>query len=143
MGRRQGGPGRTGARGRVSQWIPTSNAAAGPFSSQPFGPWPVGCFSALLAPYVSIQDTPVARALKNSRLTCGETYAYLGDKTLGSPMQRKRHNFKFFSAEKVCLGGTRIRIKSLAHGLVNQDTAWTTSDSCRSDGRPEDFSRIS
>ena len=31
------------------------NAAAGPFSSQPLGPRPVGCFSALLAPHVSIQ----------------------------------------------------------------------------------------
>jgi hypothetical protein len=33
--------------------------------------WPVGCFSALLAPYVSIQDTLVARALKNSQLIYG------------------------------------------------------------------------
>jgi hypothetical protein len=47
-----------------------------------FGPGPVGCFSALLAPYVSIQDTLVARALKNSQLTCGETYAYFADRTL-------------------------------------------------------------
>jgi hypothetical protein len=29
--------------------------AAGLFSSQPSGPWPVGCFSALLSPHVSIQ----------------------------------------------------------------------------------------
>src|ERR1700752_1940983 len=42
----------------------------------------IGCFSALLAPYVSIQDTLVARSLKNSQLTCGETYAYFGDRTL-------------------------------------------------------------
>ena len=37
--------------------------AAGPFSSQPSGPWPADCFSALLAPYVSVQicssQTPV------------------------------------------------------------------------------------
>src|ERR1700740_2646043 len=54
------------------------------------GPWPVGCFSALLAPYVSIQDTlvatasPARTALKNSQMTCGETYAYFGDRTLGT-----------------------------------------------------------
>jgi hypothetical protein len=51
-------------------------------------PRPVGCFSALLAPYVSIQDTlvvtagPARTALKNSQLTYGETYAYFGDRTL-------------------------------------------------------------
>jgi len=68
MGRRQG------AR-RAHIWIdtqPTSNAAAGPFSSQPSGPRPVGCFSALLAPYVSDLDMLVARALKNSQLTRGD-----------------------------------------------------------------------
>jgi hypothetical protein len=32
---------------------PTSSAASSPFSTQPSGPRPVGCFSALLAPYVS------------------------------------------------------------------------------------------
>jgi hypothetical protein len=53
-----------------------------PFSSQPSGPRPVGCFSALLAPYVSSQDTLVAPALKNSQLTGGETYTYFGDRTL-------------------------------------------------------------
>jgi len=45
MGRRQG------AR-REHIWIdtwPTSNAAAGPFSSQPTGPWPVGRFSSAAA----------------------------------------------------------------------------------------------
>jgi hypothetical protein len=68
MGRRQG------AR-RAHIWIdtqPTSNAAAGPFSSQPSGPRPVGCFSALLTPYVSDLDMLVARALKNSQLTRGD-----------------------------------------------------------------------
>jgi len=29
------------------------------------------------------QDTLVARALKNSQLTCGETYTYFGDSTQG------------------------------------------------------------
>jgi hypothetical protein len=35
-------------------------------------------FSALLAPYVSILDMLVARALKNSQLTCGERHAISG-----------------------------------------------------------------
>jgi hypothetical protein len=49
----------------------------------------VGCFSALLAPYVSSQDTlvdtasPARTALKNGQLTGGETYTYFGDRTLG------------------------------------------------------------
>jgi hypothetical protein len=44
----------------------------------------------LLAPYVSIQDTLVARALKNSQLTCGETYAYFGDRTPDSELETVR-----------------------------------------------------
>jgi hypothetical protein len=35
-------------------------------------------FSALLAPYVSILDMLVARALKNSQLTCGERHVISG-----------------------------------------------------------------
>jgi hypothetical protein len=35
-------------------------------------------FSALLVPYVSILDMLVARALKNSKLTCGERHAISG-----------------------------------------------------------------
>ena len=50
---------------------PTSNTAVGPFSSQPSGPWSVGCFSTLLAPYVSILGTLVTGALKNSQLADG------------------------------------------------------------------------
>ena len=68
MGRRQR------AR-RAHIWIdtqPTSNAAAGPSSSQPSGPRPVGCFSGLLTPYVSDLDMLLARALKNSQLTRGD-----------------------------------------------------------------------
>ena len=57
---------------------PTSNAAAGLFSSQPSGPWPVGCFSALLAPHVSNSDMLVARASKNNQLTCGESHVISG-----------------------------------------------------------------
>src|SRR6516165_11630646 len=51
------------------------------------GPRPVGCFSALLAPHVSISDMIVATASpartssKNSQLTCGERHAYLGNRT--------------------------------------------------------------
>src|ERR1700739_3138471 len=71
----------------LNGYVTDEQAAAGPFSSQPFGPWPVGCSSASLAPYVSIQDTLVARALKNSQLTCGETYAYFGDRTLAQLSQ--------------------------------------------------------
>src|SRR5262252_7299466 len=94
MGRRQG------AR-RAHIWIdtqPTSNAAAGPFSSQPSGPRPVGCFSALLAPHVSISDmlvvtaSPARTASKNSQLTCGERHAYLGDRTL----RRRSRNQRLF-----------------------------------------------
>ncbi len=33
----------------------------------------------LVTPYVSILDALVARALKNSQLSCGETYAYFGE----------------------------------------------------------------
>ena len=65
------------------------NAAAGPFSSQPFGLRPVGCFSSAAAdPYVSSLETlvdnasPARTALKNSQLTSGETYTYFGDRTL-------------------------------------------------------------
>jgi hypothetical protein len=35
-----------------------SNAAAGPFSSQPSGPRPVGCFSALLAAFSLFREGP-------------------------------------------------------------------------------------
>jgi len=57
MGRRSGSCRTRG--GRISEWIRNRSGscrtAAGPFSSQPSGPWPVGCFSALLTPHVSIQ----------------------------------------------------------------------------------------
>jgi hypothetical protein len=63
-GERMSGSIRNRSRGR--------GTAAGPFSSQPSGPRPVGCFSALLIPYVSDLDMLVARALKNSQLTRGD-----------------------------------------------------------------------
>ena len=77
IGGRQDGPSRTGTwRERIcSDTQPTSNAAAGLFLSQPFGPRPVGRFSAPLTPHVSISDmlvvdaSPARTALKNSQLT--------------------------------------------------------------------------
>jgi hypothetical protein len=70
MGRRQGA--RSARIWMDTQPIPRPRDAAGPFSSQPSGPRRVGCFSALLAPYVSDLDMLVARALKNSQLTRGD-----------------------------------------------------------------------
>jgi hypothetical protein len=74
MGRRQDA--RSGAyqkryvtdeqRSRRPVFIATLRAAA------------VGCFSALLAPHVSIFDMLVARALKNNQLTSGESHAISG-----------------------------------------------------------------
>jgi hypothetical protein len=52
--------------------------AAGPFSGQPSGPRPVGDFSALLSPQVSISDMLVVRALKNRQLTSSETNVIFG-----------------------------------------------------------------
>jgi hypothetical protein len=52
------GPAAAGREERISESIcdrsGSRRTAAGPFSTQPSGPRPVGCFSALLAPYVSI-----------------------------------------------------------------------------------------
>ena len=51
MGRRQGGPSRTGDRGSISEPIRDRRATRPPahFHRNPFGPGSVGCFSALLA----------------------------------------------------------------------------------------------
>jgi len=59
--------------GRISESIRNRRATPPPayFQRNPPGRRPVGCFSALLAPYVSISDMLVARALKNSQLACG------------------------------------------------------------------------
>jgi hypothetical protein len=60
---------------------PRGCGTVGLFSSQPFGPRPVGCFSALLTPHVSVSDMLVARALKNSQLTSrprGESHVISG-----------------------------------------------------------------
>ena len=74
IGRRQGA-----RRARICRDTqPTSNAAAGLFSSQPFGPRSVSCFSALLTPHVSMQICSSLGALKNSQLTSGESHAISG-----------------------------------------------------------------
>jgi hypothetical protein len=86
IGRRQGGPSRTGTRREriCSDTRSRGRGTAGLFSSQPFGPRPVGCFSALLAPHVSISDmlvvnaSPARTAFKNSQLTGGESHAISG-----------------------------------------------------------------
>src|SRR5271166_6022927 len=75
MGRRQGGPSRTGSRGRISQSIRNRRATQPPAHFQP--PRPVGCFSVLLLdPYESrfgrFTASPARTALKNSQLTCGD-----------------------------------------------------------------------
>jgi hypothetical protein len=67
---------------RCSPKVSVYLAAAGPFSSQPVGRSQSAVFHALLAPNVSVENTlvvtasPARTALKNSRLTCDETYAY-------------------------------------------------------------------
>ena len=74
IGRRQGA-----RRARIcSDTQPTSNAAAGLFSSQPFGPQPLGCFFRVARSSRINSDMLVTRALKNSQLTCGESHAISG-----------------------------------------------------------------
>jgi hypothetical protein len=48
------------------------------FHRNPPGRGQLAVFSALLAPHVSILDMLVARALKNSQLTCGEKHVISG-----------------------------------------------------------------
>src|SRR5271166_358966 len=74
--------------GVMSNGYPTSNAAAGPFSTQPSGPRPVGCFSALLARPVSIQIWALYRQSGSDRLEKQPTdlrrhHHYMRDGTLG------------------------------------------------------------
>jgi hypothetical protein len=92
IGCRQGGPGRTALRGRVSGLIVTDSAAAGQptvyFHRNPFGPQLVGCFSPLLAPHVqfryarrenqSAPDHLEKQATDRRRKLC-----YLRDRALG------------------------------------------------------------
>src|ERR1700739_4668833 len=90
MGRRQGGPSRTGGRGRVSQWKRHRRATQTPahFYRNPLGRGQLAVFPRCSLLTYRFQDTlvatasPARTALKNSQLTCGETYAYFGDRTL-------------------------------------------------------------
>src|SRR6266446_4867668 len=63
---------------------PTSNAAAGPFSTQPSGPRPVGCFSALLARPVSIQIWALRSRLEKQPTDLRRHHHYMRDGTLPS-----------------------------------------------------------
>jgi hypothetical protein len=73
MGRRQGGPSRTGVRGRISKLI--RNRATRPpahFQRNPPGRGQLAVFPRCsLDPYQSRYGR-FARALKNSQLTCGD-----------------------------------------------------------------------
>src|ERR1700678_912919 len=101
MGRRSGSCRTRG--GRISDRCVTDPAAAGqpagPFSSQPFGPWPVGCFSSAAADHslrinsdMLVASASAARtALKNSqpiRQLPDESHV-IWDRTLatGSPIE--------------------------------------------------------
>jgi hypothetical protein len=86
MGRRQGGPSRTGGKSGayLNRYATDEQRRRRPIFIATSGPWLVGCFSTLLAPYVSIQillvvSASAARtALKNSQLTDGESHAIYG-----------------------------------------------------------------
>jgi hypothetical protein len=73
MGRRQGGPNRTGARGRISKPIRNRRATRLPahFQRNPLGRSQLAVF--LRCSLLTYQlDMLVARDLKNSQLTCGD-----------------------------------------------------------------------
>ena len=95
MGRRSG-LGRTvrarlAVRGRISKSVRNRSGgrrtAAGPFSTPPSGPRPVGCFS-VRRPPDSLRSgrfataSPARTALKNSQLTCGRRHYYMRDGAL-------------------------------------------------------------
>jgi len=68
MARRQGA---TKENIRSDLWL-RSNVGAGPFPSQPYGPWEFWRFSALLARARSLRIWPLTRALKNARIPRGK-----------------------------------------------------------------------
>src|SRR6266446_7485161 len=68
---------------------PTSNAAAGPFSTQPSGPRPVGCFSALLAWPVSIQIWALRSRLEKQPTDLRRNQRDLGDGALDASNRRR------------------------------------------------------
>src|SRR6201987_1690177 len=78
---------------RVPGESPTSNAAAGPFSTQPSGPWPVGCFSALLARPVSVQIWALRSRLEKQPTDpapAGRCHHYMRDGTRATPVAENR-----------------------------------------------------
>jgi hypothetical protein len=86
MGRRQGA-----RRARIlKRYVTDEQRSRRPIFIATLRAAAVGCFSALLAPYVSSPDTLVARDLKNSQLTGGETYTYFGDRTLETNFRNKK-----------------------------------------------------
>src|SRR5271165_11921 len=79
MGRRQGGPSRTGSRGRISKSIRNRRATQPPahFQRNPLGRGRLAVFPRCsLDPYESrygrFTASPARTALKNSQLTCGD-----------------------------------------------------------------------
>jgi hypothetical protein len=73
MGRRQGGPSRTGGRGRISKAIGNRRATQPPahFQRNPPGRGRLAVFRVACSLRIDL-NMLVARALKNSQLTCGE-----------------------------------------------------------------------
>src|ERR1700730_18122693 len=69
---------------------PTRTAAAGPFSTQPSGPRPVGCFSALLARPVSIQIWALRSRLEKQPTDLRRNRRDLGDGALDAGKYYKR-----------------------------------------------------
>src|SRR5215468_1120227 len=60
----------------------TSNEAAGPFSTQPSGPRPVGCFSALLARPVCVQIWALRSRLEKQPTDLRRCHHYMRNGTL-------------------------------------------------------------
>jgi len=91
MARRQGA---TRARYRcVSQ--PRSNAGAGPFSSQPFGPGDFGRFSALFARAVSQRIQPLRSRLEKHQNSLRQMHRYLPSSTLGLRSGLRYHESRY------------------------------------------------
>src|SRR3979411_2021823 len=76
----------------------TTKAAAGPFSTQPSGPRPVGCFSALLARPVSIQIWALRSRLEKQPTDLQRCHHYMRDGTLIGDLAAKPEAFNFFQA---------------------------------------------
>jgi hypothetical protein len=88
MGRRQGGPSRTGVKGRIPHhfalaqiWfspagikmvrdVTDEQRSRRPFSTQPYGPRAVGCFSALLASALAFNPGSLGVAQSDLEVLC-------------------------------------------------------------------------